>query len=77
MYEPAGMLLIERPLLTGEVFHCVTNGPVPPLIATVAFPLLLPQVAGVLDVAKLITVGWLIVKLAVAEQPAASVTVAV
>lgn len=76
MYVPAGMLLIERPLLTGDVFHCVENGPVPPLITTVALPLLLPQVAAVLEVAKLIAVGWVMVKLAVAEHPATSVTVA-
>ena len=70
------MELIKSPLLIGVVFHCVVKGPAPPVITTDAVPLLPPHVAEVLAVTKLIAVGWLMVKLAVAEQPAASKTVA-
>jgi len=76
IYEPAGMELIESPLLTGVVFHWVEKGPVPPVITTDAVPLLLPQVAEVLAVTKFIAVGWLMVKFSVVKQPAPSVTVA-
>ena len=70
------MLFKTNPLFAGVVFHWTVNGLVPPLIATVALPLLLPQVAAMLDVTILIAEGWVMGKLAVAEHPAASITVA-
>ena len=59
------------------MFHKYVSVPVPPLATAVAVPLGVLQVACVLFIDSDMAVGWVMVKLCVAVQRLASVTVTV